>query len=127
MYTFTVNTGVVIRDADGVQVAPVNDPTDAGHVEYQAWLDAGNEPTIAIAALPSDAPRVISRLAFRRLFTFAERVGIDASTLPAVRTFLTDLSLAEEVALDEPDVVAGLAYLEGVGLIATGRAAEIRA
>lgn len=127
MYTFTINTGVVVRDADGVQVAPVDDPTDAGHVEYQAWLDAGNEPTIAIATLPSDKPRVISRLDFRRLFSFAERVGIDASADPVVRTFLTDLSMAQDVSLDHPDVLAGLGYLEQAGHIAAGRAAEIRA
>ena len=38
-----------------------------------------------------------------------------------------DLDLAEAVNLDDADVIAGLQLLEQLGLIAAGRADEIRA
>jgi hypothetical protein len=80
-------------------------------------------------------PRVISKLAFRRRFTLAERVALDGApdnvALPdavrgPLRTMATDLSLAEEIYLDDEGVIAGLALLEQVGLLTTGRALEIR-
>jgi hypothetical protein len=44
-----------------------------------------------------------------------------------LRTLEKDLELAQDIDLDDPDVIAGLAFLEALGLLADGRADEIRA
>ena len=78
--------------------------------------------------------RMLTRLEFRRRFTLAERVAVDdapnnaalpAQARAAARTLLTDLSLAEEIDLDDPDVAAGLQFLASLGLIAPERVAQI--
>jgi hypothetical protein len=126
MYIYYPAAGVVVRVADVVTVAPTSDTAGVDYVEWLAWCDAGNTPTLGVEA-PQPARLALTRLEFCRLFTFAERVGIDASADPVVRTFLTDLGMADAVNLDDADVIRGLAYLEGASLIAPGRAAEIRA
>lgn len=83
--------------------------------------------TVNPAYLDAPVTRVISKLAFRRRFTLAERVAIDSSSDPVVKTMLTDMSLADVIDLDDADIVAGLAYLESISLLVAGRAAEIRA
>lgn len=125
MYSYFAAAGIVVRVADGVTVAPTSDTSGEDYLAWLAWCDAGNTPTLGIEA-PAVVRLALSRLEFRRLFTFSERVAVDSSADPVVRTFCTDLSLAESVNLDDADVVAGLAYLEGAGLIAAGRADEIR-
>jgi hypothetical protein len=76
----------------------------------------------------------LTKLEFRRLFTLSERAGIDdyvaSSTLTdaqkaMTRTLQYDLSIASEVALDDPLTVAGVQMLEQFGLIAAGRAVQI--
>ena len=46
MYTLTLSTGTVIRDADGVQVAPVDSANNPDFIAYNDWVYAGNQPTI---------------------------------------------------------------------------------
>lgn len=125
MYTLTLSTGIVIRDADGVQIAPCQSADDPDFVEYVQWCEAGNQPTIA--AEIAVGSRVITKYAFRQRLTFAEKMGIDTSADAGVIVFRNDFAVAEEVNLDTEAVVQGLAYLEGIGLLAPGRAAEIRA
>lgn len=78
--------------------------------------------------------RVLTRLEFRRRFTLAERVAVDdapnnpalpAQARAAARTLLTDLSLAEEIDLNDPDVAQGLQFFASLGLIAPERVAQI--
>ena len=88
-----------------------------------------------IAANPSiSAERVITKYQFRKLFTFTERVNIDNFAMnpnlsdqskAALSTILKDLDVSGEVQLDLPDVSAGIQFLEQVGLLSTGRAAQI--
>ena len=47
MYTYRSTTGEVVRDADGVVVAPVASIDDAGYKAYVDWVKAGNEPTVS--------------------------------------------------------------------------------
>ena len=124
MYTYYPNRGVVIRDSDGVQVAPAESAENPNFLEYNAWANAGNHPTVGVE--PVITSRVVSKLEFRRRFTLAERVAVDSATDATVNTLRIDLATAEEINLDDADVVAGLAYLEQLELIAGGRAAEIR-
>lgn len=66
-----------------------------------------------------------TQLAFLRRFTSEERIAIRASTDPLVQDFLSLLALAQDVRLDDPDTIAGVGYLEGLGLLAPGRGSAI--
>ncbi len=46
MYSFSPSTGVVTRDSDGAVCSPVQSTEDPLFIEYQQWIDAGNEPTV---------------------------------------------------------------------------------
>ncbi len=80
--------------------------------------------------------RILSKLAFRRLFTFEERLAFDnfetSSTLTDeqkqyLRTLTKDFELADEIDMADPDTASGLAYLESCGILDAGRAAQILA
>lgn len=45
-YTIILDEGVVIRDSDGAQVSPCQSAEDPDFVEYNAWVEAGGEPTV---------------------------------------------------------------------------------
>ena len=90
-----------------------------------------------IAANPKSAGIVLTKYQFRKLFTLNERVAVDNAQLntaiPAqyramLATLLRDVELSEEVQLtDNPDVAQGVNFLEQIGLIGPGRAAQILA
>ncbi|PTD19890.1 hypothetical protein [Sphingomonas fennica] len=69
--------------------------------------------------------RILSPLAYQRRFTQAERIAIRGSADPAVIDWHALAMIATEIDLTDPDVVAGTNYLEAIGLIGAGRAAEI--
>jgi hypothetical protein len=72
---------------------------------------------------------VYSQVEWLRKFTQAERIAI--RTAAAGNAMLDDyiklMDATSEIHTDDPDVIAGLQTLEAVGLLATGRAAEILA
>jgi hypothetical protein len=121
----------ILENAQGQHaIQPVEDPIPEG------WT------IVAITANPealtpvAPVARLVSKLAFRRRFTLLERVTLDAaptntafneSDRAMLRTLEKDLELAQDIDLDDPDVIAGLAFLEALGLLADGRAEEIRA
>jgi len=72
---------------------------------------------------------VLTRLAFRNRFSYAEKVAIyeAAASAAAVRVFLDDLRAAEEIQLDDAATIEGVRALEKAGLLAAGRADEILA
>ncbi len=88
-----------------------------------------------IASNPESQPeRVLTKYQFRKLFTFTERIGIDnfaantnisAQNKAILSTIIKDLEVSGEVQLDNPDVASGIGFLEQVGLIGAGRAAQI--
>ncbi len=73
--------------------------------------------------------RLLTKLEYLRRFTGQERVMIRqaAKTEPVLEDYLALLELADNIPLDDPDTVAAVGMLEMVGLIASGRAAEILA
>lgn len=86
----------------------------------------------------SDAPRHITRFAFRQRFTQAELVTIEIACLDdpsapiqqrqqsaALRVMQRQVSEATYIDLDRPDTRAGVQQLEAAGLIGLGRAAQI--
>ncbi len=97
-------------------------------------LGTTSDADYLLNAAPS--PRTVTKLAFRRRFTLAERIAMDSApdnpaiapaTRAALHTLAKDLELAEEIDRDDADVIAGLALLESLKIIAAGRAAEVRA
>lgn len=117
----------VIQSATGeLQLIEHGSPVPAG------WLVVAE--TANPEHLNQPRRRLLTRLEFRRRFTLTERVAVDDSpnnaALPAqaraaARTLLTDLSLAEEIDLDDPDVAQGLQFFASLGLIAPERVAQI--
>ena len=73
------------------------------------------------------APVLLTKLQYLRRFTQLERITIRtaAAQSPALADYLHMLELAEEINLADPDTVAAVQMLEGAGLIAQGRTAEI--
>lgn len=69
----------------------------------------------------------LTQLAFLRRFTAEERIACRASSDPVVQDFLHLLGLAQDVRLDDADTVAGVQYLESLGLLDAGRAAAVLA
>jgi len=45
MYTIVLDEGIVL-DANGVQVAPCQSIDDPAFIKYNAWVEAGNQPTV---------------------------------------------------------------------------------
>lgn len=68
-------------------------------------------------------------LTFMRRFTMAERIAIRsaATTDPMIADLMAMQAAATYIDLDDPDTQAGVAYLESLGIIAAGRAAQVLA
>ncbi len=85
---------------------------------------------VPVALPPVETPlAAVSPLAFRQLFTTAERIAIRtaAKTNTAVEDWLDLASVATEIHLDAAATVTGVGALETAGLIEAGRAAAILA
>lgn len=89
-----------------------------------------------IAANPETIGVNLTKYEFRKLFTMSERVAIDNSpsntNIPSnyraiLVTMFKDLEVSGVVEMDNPDVIAGVNLLESLGLIGTGRAAQVLA
>lgn len=121
----------------GVQCHVVGDTTDYSAIVWDAGEPIPSQATLDawIAANPlASTERILTKYQFRKLFTFAERVVIDnfmgnpnisAQNKTVLSTIMKDLDVSGEVQLDNPDVAQGIGFLEQVGLIGAGRAAQI--
>ena len=83
----------------------------------------------ALVFVEAQVPRVMTRLEFLRRFTAAERIATRAAAVgnPAVADMLALQDAASYIDLDDPDTQAGVAYLESLGIITAGRAAQVLA
>ena len=81
-------------------------------------------PTVAIPPVTT-----IPSLAFRQLFTSAEKLAITtaAETNASLREFLDDEASTETVDLTNPEVTGGIASLVGAGLLTQDRGNQILA
>lgn len=70
-------------------------------------------------------PGVVSRLAFAEKFTDAELEAVLSSNSGMVKVFLKRLDFVGAVDLGKQSVIDSVNFLEQVGIIAQGRAAEI--
>lgn len=119
-----------------VQCHAVGDGSDYSTIVWDSGAALPTQETLDswIAANPTAGTVEVglTKYQFRQLFTFSERVAIDSfedntslsdSNKAIIRTFLKDLELSGEVFLS--NVASGMYFLESVGLIGEGRAAEV--
>ena len=113
----TYHRRVLIQGAD-----ITNEDARVKAVATAAWT--GAPPPVPFPATPA---RVVTRIAFARLFTVAERIAIRTASESsrALQDFSELLNFADTVNLDHPDVLAGLTALTNAGLLANGRMARI--
>ena len=81
-------------------------------------------PEIEISTAPTPP---MSKLDFLKRLTFAERVAIEtaASTDAEVRVVKQSLLAADEIKVDDAEMVSGIGLYVNKGLIASSRVAEI--
>ena len=105
-------------DWTGGDALPSQDDLDLWIAENPGW-----NPTLEL-----------TKYQFRQLFTLEEKVAVDnaqlnpniAANFKAILvSIMKDLELSEVVHLDNPQVTSGVGFLEQIGLLATGRAAQI--
>ena len=90
-------------------------------VSWAAAVDWAYNPP----AEPGDGlSTIMTHLAFRKRFTFAERTAIEtaAVTDPEVRTVQKDFEAAQEIDLTYPDTIQGVGLLVTKGLLTQDRA-----
>lgn len=138
MYTLYVNAGIVVRTADGVQVAPTSDMQNQDYLDWLAWCDAGNSPTLGVEAPATAAYRPISKLGFLNRFTSSELIAIELAKIhdpnsstatqqlaAALRVQQHQFDVAQVIDLGHQQTIDGVTQLETVGLIGSGRALAI--
>lgn len=122
----------------GVQCYAPGDGSVYEDIVWESGLPMPSKATLDswIASNPTALAQgvILTKYEFRKLFTLNERVAIDnvqSNTLvPAqyraiLLTMAKDMELSAEVQLGNADTQAGVELLEQLGLIATGRAAQI--
>lgn len=79
--------------------------------------------------LPPAVRTHLSRIEFRNRFTSAEKVALytAAETNVMIKVFLDDLSAAEYVDVTDEDTIAGIEYIEQIGIISGERKSDILA
>ncbi len=102
------------------------------------WHYDGEAFTAPMPESPPAQDTRITRLAFRKRFTQAEKVALEIAALDdpsatpaqraraaALRAYLKDVDAATFIDLSDAHVKEGVQTLEAAGLLAAGRAAEI--
>lgn len=102
------------------------------------WHYDGQAFTAPVPESPPAQDTRITRLAFRKRFTQAEKVALEIAALDdpsatpaqraqaaALRAYLKDVDAATFIDLADAHVAAGVQTLEAAGLLTAGRAGEI--
>lgn len=122
LVTIDESTGAVLSEWIGGEDQTLSDPP-AGQVRLTDPPAPADGVIVgkrwdgsAFVTIDPPPVRRLSRLAFARRFTFDEHVAIEtaAATDAGIRAFLRLMDIAEDVGLDDDDLVAGLAYLKSV-------------
>lgn len=128
--------------AIGFPAVQCHAPGDGSVYEELVWDAGASIPDQAtldtwIAANPDTTTSdgvVLTKYQFRQLFTLNERIAIDNApsnaAIPAnyramLLTIAKDMELSAEVHLSKPNTMAGVGFLEQLGLIEAGRAAQV--
>lgn len=122
-------TGLLVSTASDASL--IADPLPAGlavtQVAPPGERSVWDEQALAFVAAP--AQRTMTRLEFMRRFTASERIATRAAAAsnPVISDMLAMQDAASYIDLDDPDTQAGVVYLESLGVIAEGRAAQVLA
>lgn len=122
-------TGRLVSTASHASL--IADPLPAG-LAVKEVADPGSRASWdeqALVFVEAPAPRTMEPLTFMRRFTMAERIAIRsaATTDPMIADLMAMQAAATYIDLDDPDTQAGVVYLESLGIIAAGRAAQVLA
>lgn len=94
-----------------------------------AVMDTDTGQLVSVSTDPPAAPRsrILTRLAFMRRFTDAELATIYTAEEQSVvlKVWMDKFRVAEEISLDDPEIISGVTALEQMGILAAGRAAEV--
>lgn len=127
MYTLNLNTGQVIRDEDGMIVAPTSSANETNFLQYKTWVNNGNTPTILDI---QSQKNIITAWEFRDSFTQDELIQIINAAYDGnvqCRLLLLQIQTATDgVDLNGQSVIDGLTYLNNIGILPNGRINEIR-
>lgn len=88
----------------------------------------GSGHVVRIPVQPTPLPKfltILTVLAFRNRFTFTEKVAIKQSTDPGVQVIQDDLSVAQDIDLENQNLIDGMAYMVSQGLLTQARCDEI--
>lgn len=122
----------------GVQCHAAGDGSVYEDIVWDAGLPLPSKETLDswIASNQNRAERTLSKFQFRKLFTMMERVAYDnAQSNPNIPqeykalllTMENDMEVADIIDLDLSDLQQGVMMLEQIGIIGTGRAAQVLA
>lgn len=128
MNVYTLPDGSTVAATDQFQIGDQKYPP--GWLESAQAADitaAGIIVTVVPDPVITPPPVVVSSLAFRQLFTAAERLAITTAgeTTPQIRVFMDDESSAGSVSMADPEVTTGIAALVTAGLLTQARADAI--
>lgn len=116
----------VIRKSDGTQVYAYE--ADAP-IEWAGMEFATHDHIEVVLEMvtPAPVPQILTPLQYLRRFSLPERVAIReaAKTDFVVEDLMDMLDRAQEINTADMDTIAGTHYMEHLGLIAPGRAAEV--
>lgn len=133
-----MQTYAFVQDSDNIVYTLIQGPDNFNPYEcYKGSLPPGNFILSPDNVLPGDSyineqfvllkrPTIpITKLAFLRRFTAEERIAIRNTSDPIINDFMELLNHAEEIIIDDPDIVAAVNYFESLELIAPSRKEEI--
>lgn len=132
----------IVTVPDGAELAEMFHPSlldsfillPEGSAAAPGWRHEGGAflPPVPPEVSPPTPIRVLTARQFRERFTRAERAAITLAASRALeqddatlQVFLDDVTAAQEVELDHPDLLAGMDLLVTRDLVTAARAAEI--
>lgn len=74
---------------------------------------------------PPKVKTILSKYEFRKRFTLDEKVALKESTDAKIQVFQDDVNAAEEIDLNNADLISGMQYAVSLGLLTDDRAGEI--
>ena len=127
---------ILAKQFDGELIQVSTEPLEQGAGQIVICRD-GDIPDLSrfewhggsLAFIEKAPRRLVTKLSFTHRLTSTELATIytQAKTNVAVEIWLEMFKAAEEIDLDYKDTVNGVAWLESIGILEAGRAAEILA
>lgn len=100
-------------------------------VKTYAVIDTDTGKLVSISTEPpgENPSRLLTHLQFLRRFTDVELATIYAAEKqsPIMEVWMDKFRLAQEINLDDQEIINGIYGMEQMGLLAVGRAAEVLA